>query len=198
MRMKMMAVAVLVCGLCASGVAQTAAVTKVDPAKSMDALLSGLEKELVPLVEAMPAESYDFAPSAEFFKNLGPEYKGVRTFGQMVGHIVQANYFSFLTAEGKTMQQAPPEIMSAMQGAPKLKTKAELVQAMKDSFAFGHAAAATLTVENAWDHAGRGATDTRAGYLASAVAHGRDHYGQLVEYLRMTGKIPPASEPAKK
>ena len=196
MRMKMMA-AVLVCAMSVAGVAQTAAVTKVDPAKSMDALLSGVEADLVPLVEAMPAEKFDFAPTADFFKSAGPEYKGVSTFGAMVGHIVQAHYFFFLQAQGKSMEGADPAVLKAMQGAPKLKTKAELVQALKDSFAYGHVAASTLTAENAWDHVGRGATDTRAGWLALAAAHDRDHYGQLVEYLRMQGKIPPASQPKK-
>lgn len=169
-----------------------AAVTKVAPSKSLDGALSGLEKDLVPLAEAMPADKYSFAPSADLFKpGLNPDYKGVRTFAQTIAHLAQANYFFALNAQG----QKPDEAFSAkMAGIGKLTNKDDLVSALKDSFASMHKAVATITPENAWDHAGRGADDTRAEQALYAVAHARDHYGQLVEYLRMNGVIPPASQ----
>ena len=51
------------------------------------------------LAKAMPAEKYSFAPSAAIFvpaqktDYLSPNNQGVRTFGQMVAHVAQANYF---------------------------------------------------------------------------------------------------------
>ncbi len=67
-----------------------------------------------------------------------------------------------------------------------------LVKALKDSFAYGHAAIATITAQNAFQTInGKGATP--AMQAAGAVAHAFDHYGQLVEYLRMNGIVPPAS-----
>jgi uncharacterized damage-inducible protein DinB len=70
--------------------------------------------------------------------------------------------------------------------------KATARKNLADSFAALHAAIATLTPENAWDGATTPGT-TRAGTVAYNFGHMRDHYGQLVEYLRMNGMTPPAS-----
>jgi hypothetical protein len=163
----LLAVALAVCTTGAMGVqaqmggaAQSATKTQVDPAKSFDAGLSSFEKELVPLVEAMPADKFNFAPSASIFvPSQTTEYTGVRTFGAMVIHLAQANY--------------------------------SYSAALKASFVFAHKAIATLTVANAFD--GVRGDQTRASLAGGIVAHGFDHYGQLVEYLRMNGIVPPAS-----
>src|ERR1700731_3094635 len=73
--------------------------TIIEPGKSMDGLLKIYEGEIMGAVNAMPADKYSFAPSAAIFKPeqkvdyLSPNDKGVRTFGQMVAHIAQANYY---------------------------------------------------------------------------------------------------------
>ena len=76
-----------------------------------------------------------------------------------------------------------------------IKTKDEAVAALAASFAFAHKAIATITPENAFVPVkpidGQG---TRATLAAFGVAHGYDHYGQLVEYLRMNGVVPPGSK----
>jgi hypothetical protein len=82
------------------------------------------------------------------------------------------------------------------QGPDSVKTKAEIVDYLKGSFAALHQAAATINQENqvepingnsvAWQRA-------RLGLAIDAVAHSFDHYGQLVEYLRMNGIVPPDS-----
>ena len=72
--------------------------------------------------------------------------------------------------------------------------KETAVASLKASFAFLHQAVATITAANAFDHAGRGPMDSRASLFAATLAHNRDHYGQLVEYLRMNGMVPPASQ----
>ena len=75
----------------------------------------------------------------------------------------------------------------------KLTTKAEILKALKDSFAKGHSFVDTITPENAFIMTTH---DTRAGMAAFGIAHFMDHYGQMVEYLRMNGIVPPASRGA--
>ena len=73
-----------------------------------------------------------------------------------------------------------------------LKTKADILKFLRDSFALGHKAAATLTEQNMLQP-GENSKSTRL-YLATfGVAHAYDHYGQMAEYLRMNGIVPPAS-----
>jgi hypothetical protein len=167
------------------GAAKSGAVTQVDPAKSFDAGLSSFEKELVPLVQAMPAEKFNFAPStAIFVPSQTTEYTGVRPFGAMVIHLAQANYFY-----GSTLSGLKPDV--DVKALSNLKSKDEIVAALEASFVFAHKAIATLTVANAFD--GVRGEQTRASLAGGMVAHGFDHYGQLVEYLRMNGIVPPAS-----
>jgi hypothetical protein len=167
------------------GAAKSGAVTHVDPAKSFDAGLSNFEKEMVPLAQAMPAEKYSFAPSAAIFApSQTTEYKGVRTFGEMTVHLAQANYFY----AGMLSGLKPDVDVKALSN---LKSKDEIVAALEASFVFAHKAFATLTVANALD--GVHGDQSRASLAGGLVAHGFDHYGQLVEYLRMNGIVPPAS-----
>jgi uncharacterized damage-inducible protein DinB len=193
--------AIVLSAACFAGISETthaqtadsSASIKIEPSKSLDAVVTGLEKQLVPLAEAMPADKYNFAPGADQFKAAGGvDYKGVRTFGQQLAHIIQADDFFFLGVQGIAKPDAATTAKLAATG--KLTQKDDLLKALKESFANAHAAVATLTPENAWDHAGRGATDTRAEEVSHAVGHAYDIYGQLVEYLRMNGIVPPASE----
>jgi hypothetical protein len=78
-----------------------------------------------------------------------------------------------------------------------MKSKADILKFLKDSFALGHKAAAMLTSDNMLQPPGQSKSPRL--YLATfAVSHAFDHYGQLAEYLRMNGIIPPASRPAPK
>lgn len=201
MRFKLIAItaALTVCSfdITAASNAQTpapaAVISRVEPAKSLDAAVTGLEKQLVPLAEAMPADRYNFAPSGDMFKaGTAVDYKGVRTFGQLLAHVIQANDFFFLGVRGVLKPDA--EATAKLAATGKLIQKEDLVKALKESFANAHLAVATLTPENAWDHAGRGATDTRAEEVTHALGHSYDIYGQLVEYLRMNSTVPPASQ----
>ena len=78
-----------------------------------------------------------------------------------------------------------------MKAISSLKSKDEIVAALVASFEFSHKAFATLTAQNAFETIKN--DDTRASLAAGLIAHGFDHYGQLVEYLRMNGIVPPAS-----
>ena len=77
-------------------------------------------------------------------------------------------------------------------GPENLKTKADIIEFLKRSFALGHKAAATLTTQNMLQTA-EGSKSIRLHLATFAVAHAFDHYGQMVEYLRMNGIVPPAS-----
>jgi DinB family len=193
MVMKKQIVVLAMLGCCALGLqAQMGAMAKpgpaamVEPAKSFDASLSAFETEMMGVAKAMPAEKYDFAPSAGIFApSQTTEYAGVRTFGAMVIHIAQANY-SYSSA----LSGMKPDV--DVKALTNLKDKGAIVAALEASFAFTHKAIATLTVANAFE--GVRGTQTRASLAGGVVAHGFDHYGQLVEYLRMNGIVPPASQ----
>ena len=79
-------------------------------------------------------------------------------------------------------------------GPEELKTKAEIIKYLKDSFALGHKAAATLTAQNVVELVPFRQGQAPRLYLATfAVEHAYDHYGQLAVYLRLSGITPPGS-----
>jgi hypothetical protein len=171
----------------ASSAAAALTTEQMDPAKAMDKLLSGLEGEFVGVAEAMPADKYNFAPTADYFKpGATTNFKDVRTFAQQVAHVAQANYFFY----GSFAPAKPAVDVNAI---AKLTSKDDLVKALKDSFAYGHQAIASITPQNAFQIVNAKSGATPVTQAAFAIAHARDHYGQLVEYLRMNGIVPPAS-----
>ncbi|MGA2635350.1 MAG: DinB family protein [Terracidiphilus sp.] len=157
--------------------AKPAVGTPIPPAQIYGKLLTNFEKEFVDAAEAMPEEKYSFAPAA----TLG-EFKDVRTFGEQLKHVADANNY-FFHDPTKPMVDNRADI-------DKLKTKAEILKALKDSFALAHAYVDSITPENAFVQTSNG---TRAGMASLGLAHVMDHYGQMVEYLRMNGIVPPAS-----
>jgi uncharacterized damage-inducible protein DinB len=163
--------------------AKPAVGTPIPPAQVYDKLLSIMEQQFVSAAEAMPEDKFNFAPPA----SLG-EFKGVRTFAQQIKHVIEANYVFFA---GPDFTEAQDKALA--DATEKLTTKADIVNALKDSFAKAHASVNTITPENAFVQTAHG---TRAGMAAFGTAHLMDHYGQLVVYLRMNGIVPPASRGA--
>jgi uncharacterized damage-inducible protein DinB len=159
------------------------------PAAALDAQLGLIEMQMMGAVKAMPAEKYGFAPSqAIFAPGQKAEFATVRTFAQQVTHVAEANYFFASLVTG---QQPDPKVREV----EKLTSKDDAVAALADSFTAEHKAIATLTAANAfevikWPEPGLA---TRATVASFGVAHAFDHYGQMVEYLRMNGIVPPAS-----
>ncbi|MFC5863899.1 DinB family protein [Acidicapsa dinghuensis] len=151
--------------------------THVSPSATYDKLLSGMEKEFVDAAEAMPADKYGFKPSV-----AGGEFKDVRSFGEEVKHVAQANYYFFHDPD------APASDKSKAIGT--LTSKDDIVKALKESFAEAHKYIAGITDENAFVMTKSG---TRGGMAAFGIAHFMDHYGQMCVYLRMNGIVPPAS-----
>ena len=137
--------------------------------------------QLLGLAEAMPESQYSFVPTTGTFQ-------GARTFAEQVKHVACAHFAFFNEIEGKT----PPE--HCEKGGPsKAKTKAELLQYLRDSFDYGNRVLATIGANNAMmrvegPYAG---PNTRLGMTVTAVWHLADHFGQLVEYARMNNVVPP-------
>jgi len=159
---------------------------QVDPARIYGNMIRTAERDVVSLAEAMPDEKYSFAPAAGLFAvGQSTEFKGVRTFVQQVAHVASSNY--------EYLQVMGFEKDKDYAGIEKLTTKAQALQALKDSFAAAEKAAATITHQNAFEGLGPQKTRTRAALAAAIAWHTMDHYGQMVVYARMNGVVPPQS-----
>jgi hypothetical protein len=174
--------------------AAPAAQTATQPAPSLsgavDREISIYEKYLVDVAEAMPEDKYNFTPESLGIK--GSSYTGVRTFAQLLKHTATANYRIWATLAGEAV---PENVKNAKGNGPdELKTRAEIIQFVKDSFAVGHRAAKAITAENALDpFPFFNSSQPRIFMATFGVIHDADEYGQMVEYLRMNGIVPPAS-----
>jgi hypothetical protein len=155
-------------------------------ASVVDREISVIEKQVVEIAETMPEDKFNFSP--ENLNIPGDDYKGVRTFAVQVKHVAASNYFIWSPLTGDKV----PENIKDGNGPADLKSKADIIKFLKDSFALGHKAAATLTAENMLQNPGN-SKSTRLHLAEFGVAHAYDHYGQMVEYLRMNGIVPPAS-----
>lgn len=151
----------------------------------LDRSVAGVEREFVPAAEAMSEDKFAFAPS-------NGEFKGVRTFAQQVKHVAAVNYL----VASAILGEKPPLDLGGENGPDSVKSKEEVVKFAKDSFAYVHKAVGSINEKNAAGAIkspfGDGST-TRLSMAVLIVGHVMDHYGQMVEYLRMNGIIPPAS-----
>lgn len=153
--------------------------------------LSLVERTVVAAADAMPADKYNFSPESLDIK--GANFKGVYTFAGLVKHIAATNYMLWAGAAG----EKPPANVTDTKGPATLTSKADIMQFLKDSFALGHRAASTLTAENSTEMVpGLGGRPMpRVFVVTFLLVHAYDEYGQMEEYLRMNGIVPPASAP---
>ena len=152
---------------------------------ALQALVSTSETQLMGVANGMPADKYDFVPS-------GGEFRGVRSFAKQLKHAAAVQYLvaNSILGEAVTADQADER------GPDTVRSKADVIEYLQGSFAALHMAAAAVDDRNAFEPI-KGVFGsqpaTRAGLIAGVLAHSSDHYGQVVEYLRMNGIIPPAS-----
>jgi uncharacterized damage-inducible protein DinB len=143
------------------------------------------EKELLAMAEDMPEDKYNFAPT-------NGEFRGVRNFGKQVKHAAAAMQLIAAAILGDPV----PADAADERGPDSAKTKPEIVKYLKDSFAYLRKAVATIDEKNAFELVknpfGQG-EQTRIGLLTLALVHSSNHYGQMVEYLRMNGLKPRGS-----
>jgi uncharacterized damage-inducible protein DinB len=155
---------------------------------TLDFQLSIVEREVVGLADAMPENRYSYAPT-------NGEFQGVRTFAQQAKHIATVNNRFFEAILGQT-PAAPGSQFEAENGPDSIQTKVEIMQYLRASFVLGHKAIATLNADNAFTPMKAPPTPflpTPAAVVIFDCSHTMDHYGQMVEYLRANGIVPPAS-----
>ena len=156
--------------------------------RALQSLSRIVEKAIISAVEAMPADKFGFSPT-------DGEFKGVRTFGQMVKHLSATNHILAAAALGAE----PPADAGDELGPENVRTKAEILTYLRSSF---------VHLDKAIDAIGqtdpvkaspisplKGSEVTRSALIVESLVHAFDHYGQMVEYLRMNGVVPPASRP---
>ena len=159
------------------------------PGDALNAVLNIAKAEFVSAADAMPEDKYSFAPS-------NGEFKGVRTFAEQVKHVAAVNYI----IGASILQEKPPVDTGEEKGPATVKSKAEIMKFLNDSFAYLHKALDSISDKNQLDQItvfGE-MKMARLSVGSFACAHPMDHYGQMVEYLRMNGIIPPASRPQNK
>ncbi len=151
----------------------------------LDRTVLNLEEEFVPAAEAMPEDKFGFAPT-------DGEFKGVRTFGQQIKHVAAVNY----ELGAALLETKAPVDIGDESGPASITSKADILKFLKESFIYVHKAIATINEKNlvatVKSPFGEGSV-TRLSLATSVAWHGFDHYGQMVEYLRMNGIVPPAS-----
>lgn len=151
-----------------------------------DKQLSAAERDVLELVDLMPPKKFDFAPTEGAFKN-------VRTFAVQVRHI------AFCLNEVAVALLGEPMLPHADQEGPKnLTGRDDIVGYLKDAFAHAHKAIGTLTNENLLeriaDPYSENLRTTRLEATGIFFAHTYDHYGQMVEYLRMNNLVLPGHQ----
>lgn len=170
--------------------AQAQAGAAADSANGLAALMQNVtrvENNILSLAEAMPADKYEFAPSQEIFKPGSPaEFATVHTFAQQVTHICGLPYRLYSAFGVKPDSEVDVKTLDS------LKTKAEIVKALKASFEYHNKVIASFTPESIMAPDGP-RNMTRIAAMALVLADYGDHYGQMVEYGRMNGIIPPAT-----
>lgn len=155
--------------------------TPSDTASIFNKHMDWMEQQFVPAAEAMPEDKFFWAPASG-------EFRGVRNFAEQLIHVAEVNFALSATILGESpYKDSPTEAM---------KTRSAVLQYLKDSFAHTHRAFSSITEQNAKlpiKHPLFDMITTRMGLGIVAIAHPFDHYGQIVEYLRMNNMVPPAS-----
>lgn len=140
-------------------------------------LYQGAQKILLRTAETMPEANYAFKPADT-----------VRTFGQIIGHVADAQYLFCSAVRG--------EKNPALKIEKTVSSKVNLIAALKESFAYCNKAYDALTDATASQSLPfMGSDMPRLGVLTINQVHTIEHYGNLVTYLRIKNIVPPTSEP---
>jgi uncharacterized damage-inducible protein DinB len=156
--------------------AQAAAAPAVKGIRAeMLAQLDDAAGKLEQLAEAIPQDKYSWRPGA-----------GVRTAGEVLGHVTGGNYY-LLTFAGVKMPADAPQ-------SENLGDRAQSVQQMRRSF--DHVRSLIRSISDAdLDKPATlfGQQSTNRGVLLLTVTHAHEHLGQLIAYARSNGITPPWS-----
>jgi uncharacterized damage-inducible protein DinB len=140
------------------------------------AMYEAIRNNITRSADKMPEENFAFKPVPE-----------VRSFGQLIGHIADAQYL-FCSAVKGEKNPAP--------GIEKTKSsKADLVSALKEAFAYCDAAYTAMTDQSAMEMVKFfGRERSKLNVLNFNSSHNNEHYGNIVTYMRIKGLVPPSSE----
>jgi hypothetical protein len=151
-----------------------------------DYWISRQETQMIAVIEAMPAVKYSFTPTVG-------EFNHVRTFGEQAKHLAAFNYI----AASAMLGEKPPADVGDEKGPDTVRTKEQIVAYVRGSYAALHRAAATIDEGNVviagTPQSPLISNATRLGLAEEALIHAMDHYGQMIEYLRMNNVVPPGS-----
>jgi hypothetical protein len=178
---------VLLLSAAANTLAQTPKPAETPPTarQEIERWIASSEKDILGLAEDMPDDKYNFVPTGEGFR-------GVRSFAKQLKHVgavlqlVSAN----LLNEKETAEMADER------GPDSARTKDEVIKYVKDSYAYLRKAAVTIDEKTAFAPIKNpfGKTPlTRITLINLALVHSANHYGQMVEYLRMNNIKPRGS-----
>lgn len=153
---------------------------------AIERLFNRIESDILTTAEAMPEGKFDFTPENLHIKNS--DFKGVRTFGGQIMHLSTDNILIWSAVTGDSVRSDIEDV----NGPKNIKTKKEVIEYLKSSFAIGRKVISTLTIQNEMDMIDfRGRKLPRLDLAFYALTHANEHYGQMVLYLRMCGIIPP-------
>jgi len=181
--LRIVVVAAMVIGGSHPARAQSQTATNIPISHIMDIWVTRTEQLLVPAADALPEPLFDFRPA-------GDGFRGVRSFGEQVKHLAAANY----QLGSRVLGEQPPAGTHDETAPDSVRTKAQIMEYLRGSFRCLHRAADRVSESNLDEPIAVGRdTQTGVGLLIDAIAHSQNHYGQMVEYLRMNGIVPPAS-----
>jgi uncharacterized damage-inducible protein DinB len=145
--------------------------------RSAQGVYSFLSANVVKAAEKMPEESYAFKPTPE-----------VRTFGQLVGHLADAQMMFCSAVSGEAAPTSSAEKSKT--------TKADLVQAVKDAVAYCNKVYDSMTDARGTEIVKVIGRDMpKLTVLSVNTAHDYEHYGNMSTYMRIRGIVPPSSTP---
>jgi uncharacterized damage-inducible protein DinB len=185
--MRMAFVVVIVHALCAAAYAQTSdggfdKALSPSLAASAKAMHATIRRDIAEAAEAMPAEDFAFKPTPE-----------IRSFAQLVGHVINANFFF--------CSQAKAAAMPATTNFERVADKAALIKGLTDALAYCDAVYDSTTdadfnqavILNGFPGMNPKTTTSRGAVLMFNTTHNNEHYGNIVVYLRLKGKLPPST-----
>jgi uncharacterized damage-inducible protein DinB len=175
---RILSVLTLVAAFPASAIAQAPAAAKPSPDPAITALRANWQQVIDNIAVAateLTEGEYAYRPVAT-----------VRTFGELIGHIAGSQNMMCAAALGE-----PQPAEDAVERTA--KTKAALVEALRQSNAYCAKAYAISASAAAGSTQLFGSAMTRFGALTLNAVHDGEHYGNIITYMRMMGKVPPSS-----
>jgi len=155
-------------------------------AATAKAMHATIRRDLADAAEVMPAEDFAFKPTPQ-----------VRSFAQLVGHMINANFFFCSQAKGAAMPNNT--------NFETIADKAALIKGLTDALAWCDDAYQSTTDANfgqrltmpGFPGMNPKTETTRGAVLIFNTTHNNEHYGNMVLYLRLKGRVPPSTAHAQ-